>query len=446
MSDYMFMLESHLSADQNRVLAEVQSAAGEANLSLFLTGGAMRDMLAGFPIRDLDFTTEGEAAKLAKALASRLHAAISEDDEGRGAFELRVPGGLTAQIAMARRERYPKPGAKPEVSPATIHEDLRYRDFTVNSIALSLNRASRGLLIDPTNGLGDIERKELRTAYNYALYDDPSRILRLVRLRVRLAFAIEERTASQYANVRAEKLEEKIPPRRLFEELRQIADEPNPTDVLHALEQENLLGVFSAALTGGKLNTAGLARLQKAQQAVPAGVKFPVQNFGLFLSFLTEKFTPKDKAALVKTTAMRKAEVEAWQKLDTHAKKLERDLKSPKLNRPSHVYNALSKVPGEEILFVLARTQARVVQDRIRNYLQKYLPMAQEVTDDEVKAVGVQPGTPKFEKAKLELIGKKLNARPKKPAPEEVEPPPPAPPPTGPAPLRRAYSRQPSAR
>lgn len=442
----MFMLESHLSADQNRLLAEVQSAAAEANLSLFLTGGAMRDMLAGFPIRDLDFTAEGGAAKLAKTLASRLHAVVSEDDEGSGAFELRLPGGLTAQIAMARRETYPKPGAKPHVSPATIHEDLRYRDFTVNSIALSLNRASRGLLIDPTNGLGDIERKELRTTYNYALYDDPSRILRMIRLRVRLGFTVEEKTASQYANVRAEKLEEKIPPRRLFEELRSIADEPNPVDVLQALDQENLLVLFSPSLSGTKLNTAGLARLQKAQQTVPAGVRFPVRNLDPFLSFLTEKFTTKDKAALIKATGMRKAEVDELQKLDARAKKLERDLKSPKLNRPSHVYNALSKAPGEDILFVLARTQARVVQDRIRNYLQKYLPVAQEVTDDEVTATGVQPGTPKFEKAKLELIGKKLNARPKKPAPEEVETPPPAAPPTGPAPLRRAYSRQPSAR
>lgn len=441
----MFMLESHLSADQNRLLAEVQSAAGEANLSLFLTGGAMRDMIAGFPIRDLDFTTEGDPAKLAKALGSRLHASVSEDEERASAFELRLPSGLTAQIAMARRETYPKPGAKPHVAPATIHEDLRYRDFTVNSIALSLNRASRGLLIDPTNGLGDIERKELRTTYNYALYDDPSRILRLIRLRVRLGFTIEERTASQYANVREEKLEEKIAPRRLLEELRQIAEEPNPVEVLQALDQENLLLLFSPALAGARLNTAGLARLQKAQQTVPAGVSFPVQALGLFLWFLTEKFTPREKTALIKATAMRKAEVEAWQKLDARAKKIERDLKSPKLNRPSHVYNALSKVPGEEILFVLARTQARVVQDRIRNYLQKYLPMAQEVTEEEVKAAGVQPGTPKFEKARLEIIGKKLNARPKKPAPEELEPPPP-PPPAGPAPLRRAYSRQPSAR
>jgi tRNA nucleotidyltransferase/poly(A) polymerase len=69
---------------------------------------------------------------------------------------------------MARQERFAKSGARPQISPATIHEDLRGRDFTVNAIALSLNKASLGLVIDPTNGIGDIERKELRTIHNYS--------------------------------------------------------------------------------------------------------------------------------------------------------------------------------------------------------------------------------------------------------------------------------------
>ncbi len=444
MSDYMFMLESHLNTDQNRVVAAVQAAAAEANSSVFLTGGAMRDMLGGFPVRDLDFTVEGDAAKFAKAVAEKTGAAIVDRDELRNRYQLGVPGGTTFEIAISRRESYSKPGGKPVVTPATIHEDLRNRDFTVNAIGLSLHRASRGLLIDPTNGLGDLERKELRAATNYALYDDPSRILRLVRLRVRLGFTVDERTQSQYENVRAEKLEEKIPPRRLFEELRDIADDPKAPEILKALEEEKLLHLFSPALAD-KLNYAGLAKWQKARQTVPPEVRLPAENLGLFLFFLAEKLSPKEKAALIKATAMRKDELELWQKLESRAKKLERELKSPKLTRPSNLYAVLSKARGDEVLFLLARSPVRLVQDRIKNYLQKYLPMAQEVTDEDVKAQGVQPGTAKFEKAKAELIAAKLNARPKKPAPEPVEAPPPAPPP-GPAPLRRPYTRQPSAR
>ena len=80
------------------------------------------------------------------------------------------------------------------MTPATIQEDLRGRDFSVNAIALSLNKASRGLLLDPTNGLADLEHKELRTLNTYTFYDDPSRLLRLVRFRIRLGYGVEERT------------------------------------------------------------------------------------------------------------------------------------------------------------------------------------------------------------------------------------------------------------
>jgi tRNA nucleotidyltransferase (CCA-adding enzyme) len=80
MSDYMFMLENHLSTDQNRVVTDVLAAAANAGVNLFLAGGAMRDMLGGFPVRDLDFTVEGNALKLAKVLASKPHVKIIAED------------------------------------------------------------------------------------------------------------------------------------------------------------------------------------------------------------------------------------------------------------------------------------------------------------------------------------------------------------------------------
>ena len=83
MSDYIYMLESHLSPDQNRVVEDVQAAAGQANVNVFLTGGAMRDMLAGFRIRDLDFVVEGNALKIAKAICERTGATTVSTDENR---------------------------------------------------------------------------------------------------------------------------------------------------------------------------------------------------------------------------------------------------------------------------------------------------------------------------------------------------------------------------
>ncbi len=426
MSDYMFMLESHLSPAQMQVVTLMQEVAAEANISLFLTGGAMRDMMGAFPIRDLDFTVEGTALKLAKTVAHRGGAEVLSVDENRKAVNFRFPGGATAELSMARQERFAKPGGKPHVTPATIHEHLRGRDFTMNAIALSLNRASRGLIIDPTNGISDLNDRRLRTTGNYTLYDDPIRLLRLLRFRVRLGFTVDERTESQYRNAREAQMEKHIPSAALSDELRHIAEESNPGDVLKLLEEEKLLWLFSPALAGPKLNLLGFQKLVKGRQLLPFGIDLHIDHLALFLTVLGEKLSAKERSALAKTTVLQKKEIEAWQKLDSRARKLEKELKSPKLHRPSQVYNLLTKMPGELLLYLLMISQQRIVQDRIRNYLQKYVVTAHEVTDEEVMAKGVKPDTPKFQKAKQDLISAKLDARPKKvppPLPEPVPPP-----------------------
>src|SRR5258708_15081542 len=153
MSDYMFTLERHLSSEQSRVGASVQAVAVHANVNVLLTGGAMRDMLGGFPIRELDFTVEGPAVKLSKTIAQKSRAQLLRVDEERKQVLLQFPSGVNASIAMARIAEHAKPGAKPQLQPATIHQDVRGRDFTLSSLALSLNPASRALLLDPKNGV-----------------------------------------------------------------------------------------------------------------------------------------------------------------------------------------------------------------------------------------------------------------------------------------------------
>lgn len=433
MSDYMFMLESHLSSDQGRAVSEIQAAGTSANLNVFLTGGAMRDMLGGFPIVEIDFTIEGNALKVAQAVAKKSGAKIVSEDDNRKLAHLVFPNGVHATIGMARQEKYSKPSAKPAVRPATIHEDLRGRDFTINSIALSLNPASRGLLLDPNNGVGDLERRELRAVSNYTLYDDPIRLLRMMRFKVRLGFGIEERTKMQYDNAREAQLETRIAAPDLLDELRHIANEPNCADIIKVLEEEKLLQLFSPDLAGAKLNHPGLQKLQKARQLVPFGIDIQLESMGLFLYFLTEKLPAKDRAAFAKHIGLSRREVDLWQKLEAKAKKLEKELKSAKLQKASKVYQVLVSAPGDQILFLLAHSNERLVHDRIKNYLQKYLPSAQEITERDVAATGVKPGTPKFQKVREEMILTKLDARPKKiPPPEAAPTPGPGSPPSGP--------------
>ncbi|MBZ5580577.1 MAG: hypothetical protein LAP40_28845 [Acidobacteriia bacterium] len=421
MSDYIYMLESHLSTDQNRVVEEVQAAAGQANVNLFLTGGAMRDMLAGFRIRDLDFSVEGNALKVAKMVGDRTSAKTAALDENRKCVELVFAGGVTAQIGMSRQERYARTGAKPQVTPATIQEDLRGRDFTCNAIALSLNKASRGLLLDPMNGLADIERRELRLTNAYAFYDDPSRLLRLARFRVRLGFTIEERTQMQVANAREAEVEKLIPPRVFFEELKQISTEDSPAEILKALEEAGLLSLFSPALSGPKANLQGLARFEKLARLLPDEPRTRAARQGPFFFALTEKLNAKEKQALIKSTEMRKPDVDVWQRVEGRAKKLETAMRSARIKKASQVYFVVAEAAPEDVLFVLYHSAVKPVQERLKNYFQKYLPAIQEVAPEEWAAVDAKAGARK-NKARDEFIADRLDRRVRKPAPSPVPP------------------------
>ena len=424
MSDYMFMLENHLSSEQNQAVGAVQEAAALQNLNVFLTGGAMRDMLGGFRVRDLDFSVEGPALKFAKLVAERSGAQILSIDENRRSAEMLFRGGVTGQIGMSRSEKFARTAGKPQVAAATIQEDLRGRDFSVNAIALSLNKASRGLLLDPTNGLADLEHKELRTLSSYTFYDDPSRLLRLVRFRVRLGYGVEERTRLQFENARAAQLETYIPPRALGEELKHIAEEPSAAEIMQALLNEGLLKIISPALDSGKLNVAGLQKLEKSFHLAAEGNGLRPERLGPFLFVLTEKLNPKERAALIKATDLHKPEVDLWQKLEARARKLEASLKAARIKKPSQIYQIVSKAAGDEVVFLLYHSQNKVVQERIRNYIQKYIPLAQEFPEAELQAIEAKPGTPKFEKAREALLLAHLDRRPRKPP---VLPPPPPP-------------------
>ena len=245
---------------------------------------------------------------------------------------------------------------------------------------------------------------------------------------------MDERTVSQYRNAREAKLETKVPASALEHELRQIGLDVLAGDILKALEEENLLTPISPALSGQKLNLAGFQKLQKARQSLPSGTDFPLHSYALFLFLLLEKLTAKERSQLVNSLGIPKPELEAAMRLESKAAKVEKELVAAKLHRPSALFGMLSKVPGEILLFLLMRSGQRLALDRIKNYLQKYLPIAQEVTERDVIEKGGQPGTPKFAKVQQQLIAARLDARPKKVV---IEEPPPVPPP---GPGRRAAS------
>jgi tRNA nucleotidyltransferase (CCA-adding enzyme) len=169
--------------DAHPELEAVREAAQEP---VYLVGGAVRDLLLGRARADVDLVVEGEAA----ALAERLGGA-SARHERFGTVKVEVQGH-EVDIATARTETYPEPGALPVISPARgIEQDLARRDFTINALAIPLGEPR---LIDPFEGRGDLERGLLRVLHDRSFVDDPTRAIRAARYASRFGFLLEPGT------------------------------------------------------------------------------------------------------------------------------------------------------------------------------------------------------------------------------------------------------------
>ena len=120
------------------------------------------------------------------------------ENETLRAVDLLMPGDADVSISAAREEIYAHPGTKPEIRFSTVLEDLKRRDFSINAIAISLNANSRGLLLDPTNGLADLERGEVRALSIHSFTNQPVRLLQALRYSARMGFKLETRTSDWF--------------------------------------------------------------------------------------------------------------------------------------------------------------------------------------------------------------------------------------------------------
>jgi len=193
---------------------------------VWLVGGAVRDALLGLrPGTDLDLVVDGDALPVASRLAPALGARLVVHPRfGTAALEL--PGGVSVDLATARRERYPAPGALPEVEPGTLDDDLARRDFTINAMALGVAGAAEGDLRDPHGGVRDLRARVVRALKRDAFVEDPSRLLRAARYAARLGFALAPETEAD-ARAAADGVEARSA--RVGEELRRLLAEPAST-------------------------------------------------------------------------------------------------------------------------------------------------------------------------------------------------------------------------
>jgi tRNA nucleotidyltransferase (CCA-adding enzyme) len=418
MPDYMFLLESRLSPEQRAVMMRVQELSAAMGFNLYLTGGTVRDLITGASLRDLDFTVEGNPSKIAREL-EKGGAKILVEDEKLRHVEVLFAGDVEGSISAARDDHYVRPGTRPEIRWSTIMEDLRRRDFSLNAIAISLNPASRGLLLDPTNGLSDIERGEVRALTIHSFTNQPVRLLRVLRFSARMGFKLEARTQEWFDLAIERELQKTITPEDAGGELRAVAREERPTVVLKAWEQHDLLEAINPNLAKRHPDYDAIARLMKVREDLFTAGFRPRLATPMQLAVLG-RLKDREQAAALSRAGYRSTESDSVLGFAQEADEAAKELSGRKLNAPIDAYRFIEKMPLDQVAYLLSESNNSAALSKIRAYLNKWRPIRITLPSvaNELEALGMERGE-KFDAIVEQVFAIQLTGRGK--TPEERE-------------------------
>ena len=445
MADYIYLLENRLSSAQRNALRIAREVAHAQGLTIFLVGGAVRDLTSGSPVRDLDVAVQGNALK-SKREFEKAGAVITGENDPMQSLYMRLPGHVRMEFGSTLTVSFPKPG-KPLAKPGTILEDLRRRDFTVNAMALSLNDGSYGLLMDPLNGTADIEDRHLRLASNYGFIEDPVRMIRAARLMARLGWMMDDKTQLRYETGKQEGYLSALSEFHRGYELEEIFHEEDPLRVMRGLEAEGWMKQLSPFWSSAKVNTAEVERLREAQTQLEMQNLHP-DNGAANFPLLTAKLSAQEVASL-KASFPRQGFVREIEALEGEAKQFAAQLSAKTAALPSQAWKLITSAPPEAVLWVAYSNKSAGVQGKLKAFASEWPQARQKMPYTQMQEMRITPDLPGYEdlleKLFFELMDGKLQTTEEMKAFLEPYSPPAPPPPVN---LRRmrAAKKEPKPR
>lgn len=387
MPDYTHLLETRLTTEQKQALNAVTDIARAHAMTVYLTGGAIRDIVSGSSVRDIDISVQGNALKLRKDLEKAGFEITGEHEPSRTLF-LDFHHRARIEVSSTRTETFPKP-ARAEYKWAGILEDLRRRDFTVNAMALSLNEGSYGLMLDPLNGIADIQSQHLRLVSNYGFLEDPIRLVRATRLMARTGWTMEERTKVRYSNAKTEDVISHITAYQRGYELEELAYEEDALVVLRALESEGWMKHLFPAWTHHSADASGLQKLHEKQvQLMMAGLH-PDASAAAFTQ-LTAKMSPVNLGSL-KRLFPRHALVHQAGALEHDAKEFSKKLLSKEFAKPSQSWKLFHSSKPEAILWLFFTGKGAPLLTRYENFFTKWNEARQKIPYAILQEMRIKP-------------------------------------------------------
>ena len=402
---------------EERVVPEVRDAlktvgevADEAGFPVYLVGGIVRDLFLRVTNLDIDIVVEGDGITFAGMLVKKLGGRMKTHQKF-GTAVVVLPNGLKLDIATARLEYYESPAAMPTVELSSIKKDLYRRDFTINTLAVRLNRKRFGELIDFFGGLRDIKEKTIRILHNISFIEDPTRVFRAIRFEQRFDFQISKHTLNLIKTSVNMKLFNKLSGERIYAELALMFSEAEPLKALKRMAGLDLLKFIHPGI-----------RITTDVERLCIGIGETLTWFRLlyldmtierwFLYFLGLLDRLKDEA--VEETLERLAVPRKVRDRVRTARAGCRDVlyefyRTPDL-APSGVYDLLRPLEGETVLLMMAKAKQEAAKKYVSLYLTRLRNVKVTLSGDDLKNMSIPPG-PRYKSILSRLLDAKLDGK-----------------------------------
>ena len=368
------------------LLSNIADLAASLDMPCYVVGGFVRDLLLQKPVNDLDVIVEGDAIKLGKKLVEAYGGKLTTHFKFNTAIWYLPNSTDFVDLITARKETYEKPGALPTVTPSTMEDDLRRRDFTINAMALRLDGEGFGEILDPLKGQTDLERGVIRVLHPNSFIDDPTRIFRAIRYEARYGFSMDEET-SGLVNTEALKVLHSLSGERIRHELDLILDEDESSKMMLRIVVLDVLSAIHPKTPEFNQDYADFLEMD-----VRLDVQADRRTMGYILWFMD--LSEEDVILLAnRLDFTNELTLAVWA-----GAQLKRSLIHLVGARPSEWTYALEKLPLLSIYVVYLVSR----ENDLLSYISLWRHVKPQTTGNDLKAKGLLPG-PRFSEILLRL-------------------------------------------
>ena len=390
------------------LLEDAGQLADRCEVSLFVVGGCVRDLLLGIQNLDLDLVVEGDGISFARKLGDVLQARVKVHERFGTAMVL-LSEGLKLDVATARTEYYEYPTALPTVEQSSIKKDLYRRDFTINALAVRLNGKGFGDVQDFYGGQRDLNEKVIRVLHGLSFIEDPTRVFRAIRFETRFGFHLGKDTAALIAGAVKMNLFHRLSGHRLLEELKLLFSEREPRQSIKRLADMGLLRFIHPKLSWSD-------RLEKLLHAIDEAVDWyrllyldrKMDVWLVYMMGLIELVPEHHMKEILKRFPFSEQDATRLKTARVGCHYAMRRLASKRPLKPAEVYHLLSGLSDETLLLLMAKSKGDTVRRHISAFVTTYQHVKPALSGADLKEMGLKPG-PQFKQILAQLLDARLN-------------------------------------